>query len=66
MVAFGASTGPVVLAGLAVGVPSVPAGAGAPIDRALVIGDRVLTVSTGGILVSDLATLHAQHWVPFT
>jgi uncharacterized secreted protein with C-terminal beta-propeller domain len=46
-------------------VPAIPSTGGAPIDRAVVVGDHVLTISAGGILVSDLATLAPITWVPF-
>jgi hypothetical protein len=46
-------------------VPSIPAGGGAPIDRTVVVGDHVLTVSAGGIVVSDLGDLAPITWVPF-
>jgi uncharacterized secreted protein with C-terminal beta-propeller domain len=36
-----------------------------PIRRSLVIGDRLFTVSDGGILQSDLDTLEDEAWVSF-
>jgi hypothetical protein len=35
------------------------------IDRALIVGDRLYTVSAAGVLQSDLATLADRAWVPF-
>lgn len=35
------------------------------IRRSLVIGDRLLTISDGGVLLSDLATLAVRSWIPF-
>jgi hypothetical protein len=35
------------------------------IERSLVLGDRLLTVSDAGVLVSDLVTLDDRAWVPF-
>lgn len=37
-----------------------------PIERALVAGDRMLTVSSAGVMVNDLATLAPQSWTPFS
>jgi len=37
----------------------------APILRALVVGDQVLTFSESGILSSDLEGLSEQGWLPF-
>ncbi len=45
---------------------SGPAGAyGLAIERSLVIGQTLWTVSAGGVLASDLATLRQQAWLPF-
>ena len=38
---------------------------GASIRRALVHGDRLLTVSDAGVMTSDLGTLETRDWVPF-
>jgi hypothetical protein len=35
------------------------------IDRALIEGDRLSTLSAAGVLQSDLATLADRAWVPF-
>ncbi len=37
-----------------------------PIRRSLVVGDKLLTVSDGGILQSDLDTLAEEAWVTFS
>jgi hypothetical protein len=36
-----------------------------PVDRAMVVDGRLVTVSANGLLVSDLATLGQVAWVPF-
>jgi uncharacterized secreted protein with C-terminal beta-propeller domain len=36
-----------------------------PIDRSLVVGGRLFTVSYAGVLASDLTTLKVLAWVPF-
>jgi beta propeller domain-containing protein len=36
------------------------------IERSLVIGDTLWTVSGAGLLASDLSTLRQQSWIPFT
>jgi hypothetical protein len=36
-----------------------------PIERSLIIGQTLWTISTAGAMASDLATLRAQAWVPF-
>jgi uncharacterized secreted protein with C-terminal beta-propeller domain len=36
------------------------------IERTLVIGDQLWTMSSSGLRVSDLHTLARQAWVPFT
>jgi len=36
------------------------------IERTLVIGDDVWTMSSSGLLVSDLGSLHRRGWVPFS
>lgn len=45
--------------------PGVPEGSYPDIQRSLVIGNRLLTVSSSGVLVSDLVTLDDRAWVPF-
>ncbi|MCD9623693.1 beta-propeller domain-containing protein [Rhabdothermincola salaria] len=42
-----------------------PAGYAPTIERSLVVGDRLLTVSTAGVMVNDLATLEARAWTAF-
>jgi hypothetical protein len=37
-----------------------------PIERSLVIGQTLWTISPGGVLASDLTTLRQQVWLPFT
>jgi hypothetical protein len=37
-----------------------------PIQRSLVVGDRLVTFSPGGLLSSDLATLSPGTWVPLS
>jgi hypothetical protein len=48
---------------------SVPSGSsggyGWPIERSLVIGQTLWTVSVGGVLAIDLTTLRQQAWLPF-
>jgi Beta propeller domain len=39
---------------------------GAPIERSLVIGQTLWTISPGGVLASDLTTLRQQAWLPFS
>jgi hypothetical protein len=39
--------------------------AGSPIERSLVIGQTLWTLSPGGVLASDLTTLGQQAWLPF-
>jgi hypothetical protein len=36
-----------------------------PIERSLIIGQTLWTISTAGALASDLTTLRPQGWVPF-
>jgi hypothetical protein len=36
-----------------------------PIERSLVIGQTLWTVSAAGVLASDLTTLQQQAWLPF-
>src|SRR5215468_6315774 len=36
-----------------------------PIERSLIIGQTLWTISTAGAMARDLATLRAQAWVPF-
>jgi hypothetical protein len=36
-----------------------------PIERSLVIGQTLWTISTAGAMASDLTTLRQQAWVPF-
>jgi hypothetical protein len=38
----------------------------APIERSLVIGSNLWTVSAAGVMASDLSTLHQVAWIPFT
>lgn len=40
--------------------------ANAGIERALVVGDKLYTVSDGGILASDLGSLAAVSWIPWS
>jgi hypothetical protein len=42
-----------------------PAGGGTPITRALVVGDRLWTLTESGLTASDLSTLDRTAWVPF-
>ena len=44
----------------------LPAPYGSPIERALVVGDKLYTVSDAGILESDLASLAQGAWVAFS
>ena len=37
-----------------------------PIDRAVVVGNAVLTISSAGVLSSDLHTLARRTWAPFS
>ena len=39
---------------------------GASIERSLVIGQTLWTISPGGVLASDLTTLGQQAWLPFS
>ena len=39
---------------------------GSPIERSLVIGQTLWTVSPGGVLASDLTTLRQQAWLPLS
>jgi hypothetical protein len=36
-----------------------------PIERCLIIGQTLSTISTAGAMASDLTTLRQQAWVPF-
>jgi Beta propeller domain len=36
-----------------------------PIERSLIIGQTLWTISTAGARASDLTTLRQQRWVPF-
>ena len=36
-----------------------------PIERSLIIGQTLWTISTAGATASDLTTLRQQGWVPF-
>src|SRR5260221_1771546 len=36
-----------------------------PIERSLVIGQTLWTISTAGAMASDLTTLRQQGWLPF-
>lgn len=38
----------------------------APIERSLVIGSELWTVSAAGVMASDLSSLHQVAWIPFT
>jgi hypothetical protein len=38
---------------------------GSSIERSLVIGQTLWTISPGGVLASDLTTLREQAWLPF-
>ena len=45
--------------------PTTPPDAGqAGITRSLIIGTDLWTVSDGGLMVNDLATLSSQAWIP--
>jgi hypothetical protein len=39
---------------------------GSSIERSLVIGQTLWTISPGGVLASDLRTLRKQAWLPFS
>jgi hypothetical protein len=39
---------------------------GSSIERSLVIGQTLWTISPGGVLASDLTTLAQQAWLPFS
>jgi hypothetical protein len=39
---------------------------GSPIERSLVIGHTLWTISPGGVLASDLTTLRQQAWLPIS
>jgi uncharacterized secreted protein with C-terminal beta-propeller domain len=45
---------------------SLPFRPAEPIVRTMIVADRVVTVSAGGVLVSDIVGLTAQAWVPFS
>ena len=45
--------------------PQPEGGYPVPVDRALVVDGRLVTISANGLLVSDLATLGQLAWVPF-
>ncbi|HAM01638.1 MAG TPA: hypothetical protein DCQ30_05345 [Acidimicrobiaceae bacterium] len=47
------------------GTTGVPGAPGPAIERALVVGDKLYTVSETGILVSDLSTLSQLVWMPY-
>jgi hypothetical protein len=36
-----------------------------PIERSLIIGQTLWTISTAGAMASDLTTLREQGWIPF-
>ena len=42
------------------GYPGYP-----PIERSLIIGQTLWTISTAGAMASDLTTLRQQEWIPF-
>ncbi|HML00370.1 MAG TPA: beta-propeller domain-containing protein [Acidimicrobiales bacterium] len=46
--------------------PPVTEALGPEIERALVVGDMLYTVSDSGIMASDLATLGAEAWMPYS
>jgi uncharacterized secreted protein with C-terminal beta-propeller domain len=46
--------------------PQTSSYAGSPIERSLVIGQTLWTVSPGGVLASDLTTLRQQAWLPLS
>jgi hypothetical protein len=46
--------------------PQLDASYPVPVDRALVVDGRLVTISANGLLVSDLATLGQVAWVPFS
>jgi uncharacterized secreted protein with C-terminal beta-propeller domain len=46
--------------------PSTPERGTLPIERALVVDGRLVTVSSAGVLVSDLDSLQPGPWIPFT
>jgi uncharacterized secreted protein with C-terminal beta-propeller domain len=48
-----------------VGRPGTDKGSYPNIERAVVVGSRLFTISSAGILLSDLDTLDDRAWVPF-
>jgi hypothetical protein len=59
-----ATAGPVAEPGSAVeGAVGVVSPLAPQIERALVVGDKLYTVSEGGILQSDLSTLAQETWM---
>jgi hypothetical protein len=48
-----------------VGLLQLPAQAQETIQRSIVIGGALWTVSPAGLMASDLGTLHREAWLPF-
>jgi hypothetical protein len=59
----GIASGPVLAPPLSSPVGGYPNGPG--VERALVVGSKLYTVSDTGILVSDLGTFAEEAWLPF-
>lgn len=49
-----------------VGLLQQPSLAGGAIERTLVIGSTLWTLSPGGLMASDLGTLHEEAWLPLS
>lgn len=49
-----------------IGQPQTGSYPGSAIERSLIIGQTLWTVSPAGVMASDLTTLHQQAWLPFT
>jgi uncharacterized secreted protein with C-terminal beta-propeller domain len=66
--AYGGGTVPSCPPNASCAMPYSPDHYGYPtqIDRTLVANGRIVTVSTAGVKVSDMATLADQAWIPFT